>query len=210
MTATDDPNSVADALVADGNDPAWVKAALRTFAAAGFEVNPAGTADRLAGADTVTITAEQFTAMSDANAALAAERDDLASQLAAARTDLMMTRAALSADNAELRARVSALTELLHSVWLYIDWRYVTKQMTTPQKEMFADAVDLHADESSTADRWWRADPPPTAHNADGTESMTGIAYCTVCGEDAPCSAMASSAPTPDPNPSPTIPKEKP
>jgi hypothetical protein len=43
MTTPEDPNNIADALVADGNDPGWVKAALMTFASAGCEVVPAGT-----------------------------------------------------------------------------------------------------------------------------------------------------------------------
>jgi hypothetical protein len=47
--------------------------------------------------------------------------------------------------------------DLLASIWLYIDWRYVTKNLTTPQREMFANAVDEHG-EHSTAERWWRDD----------------------------------------------------
>jgi hypothetical protein len=67
---------------------------------------------------------------------------------------------------AELEAQVKDLQDILGSVWLYINWRYVTKQLTTPQKEMFADAVeawhqDLNSDDPEYAqawkiDRWWR------------------------------------------------------
>jgi hypothetical protein len=55
--------------------------------------------------------------------------------------------------------------DLLGSIWLYIPWQFVTKQLTTPQKELFADAVDAHsrrlnADEPEInlhpAERWWR------------------------------------------------------
>lgn len=54
-------------------------------------------------------------------------------------------------------AQRDALAEVLHSVWLYIDWRYVTKQLTTEQKNLFADAVDAHSEEPPVADRWWAA-----------------------------------------------------
>lgn len=55
--------------------------------------------------------------------------------------------------------------DLLGAIWLYIPWHYVTKQLTTEQKELFADAVDgcsgrMNADEPGInlhpADRWWR------------------------------------------------------
>lgn len=49
-----------------------------------------------------------------------------------------------------------------HSVWLHGDWYWLTRQMTTPEKEAFADAVDrfsatLEPDEPGpVTDRWWR------------------------------------------------------
>jgi hypothetical protein len=47
--------------------------------------------------------------------------------------------------------------ELLASVALYIDWRYVTKNLTTEQRELFADAIERDAGEPvSYAERWWR------------------------------------------------------
>lgn len=57
--------------------------------------------------------------------------------------------------------------DLLGSIWLYIKWEYVTRQLTTAQKELFADAVDawsarLNAGEpedlqvESGTRRWWR------------------------------------------------------
>ena len=71
-----------------------------------------------------------------------------------------------------LRAAVDQLRDqrrtyegLLGSIWLYIPWYDVTKQLTTPQKELFADAVDGFSrrlndgDPESAggpADRWWR------------------------------------------------------
>lgn len=55
--------------------------------------------------------------------------------------------------------------ELLATIWLYVKWRWVTRQLTTDQKELWADAVDessrvLQIEDGETprpvADRWWR------------------------------------------------------
>ncbi len=55
--------------------------------------------------------------------------------------------------------------DLLGDIYLYLNWRYVTKQLTTDQKELFADAVDawtarLNADDpdlrADRVERWWR------------------------------------------------------
>jgi hypothetical protein len=49
-----------------------------------------------------------------------------------------------------------------HSVWLHGDWRWLTKNMTTPEREHAADAVQrysthLEPDEPEIDDlRWWR------------------------------------------------------
>jgi hypothetical protein len=49
-----------------------------------------------------------------------------------------------------------------HSVWLHGNWRYLTKQMTTPEREHAADAVarysaHLEPDEPEIDGlRWWR------------------------------------------------------
>lgn len=55
--------------------------------------------------------------------------------------------------------------ELLAVIWMYVNtWRYVTKQLTTEQREMWADAVDAyHPDPHDPylgpkADRWWDED----------------------------------------------------
>ena len=63
--------------------------------------------------------------------------------------------------------------DLLSSICLYIDWRYVTRQLTTEQKELFADALDrdalrVHGPDGEDPDpemaqpsrwlRWWRPD----------------------------------------------------
>lgn len=54
------------------------------------------------------------------------------------------------------------LFELLGAIWLYVNWKSVTKQLTTEQRNLWADAVDATVadrdDESPTADRWWQHD----------------------------------------------------
>lgn len=79
--------------------------------------------------------------------------------------------------NTVLLEQLGRYQDLLSSIWLYVSWRYVTKQLTTEQKELWADAVDkvsaLHdPDDPVKVDRWW-ADPsgpstdtPPGGHDA--------------------------------------------
>jgi len=71
----------------------------------------------------------------------------------------------VSTENARRREMLRPYEDLLASIWLYIPWQYVTKQLTTPQKEMFADAIDAsHArsdaqesePEPHPVERWWR------------------------------------------------------
>jgi len=76
--------------------------------------------------------------------------------------------ATFNAALAECRAdpATSKLQDLLGSIWLYVSWPYVTKQLTTEQKELWADAVDAWSqalaveggdlDWRPVADRWWR------------------------------------------------------
>ncbi len=65
--------------------------------------------------------------------------------------------------------RIEALEGLLASIELYIDWRYITRQLTTEQKELLADAIEaasarthaadpVGAPEPRTVERWWRDD----------------------------------------------------
>ena len=68
--------------------------------------------------------------------------------------------AVLAVHERQVRERVAAeYQDLLASIWLYVKWRYVTKQLTTEQKEMWADAVEAASDPEAptVADRWWRA-----------------------------------------------------
>lgn len=62
----------------------------------------------------------------------------------------------------------TAYEDLLGSIWLYIGWRFVTGQLTTEQKNLFADAVDAcwrrsdlaEGEDFMAVDRWWRDDAP--------------------------------------------------
>jgi len=62
--------------------------------------------------------------------------------------------------------QIAAYEDLLGSIWLYIGWRHVTKQLTTEQKELFAAAVEASelrlngVGEPFDVDRWWRDDAP--------------------------------------------------
>ena len=67
----------------------------------------------------------------------------------------------------DAEAERDAMRDLLGSIWLYVRWRYVTKQLTTEQKELCADAVDAKARQRQieegeeprpVAERWWRDD----------------------------------------------------
>lgn len=71
-------------------------------------------------------------------------------------------------ERSKVAEEITAYEDLLGSIWLYIGWRYVTKQLTTEQKELFAAAVEassrrLNDDDPSEpcdVDRWWRDDAP--------------------------------------------------
>jgi hypothetical protein len=62
------------------------------------------------------------------------------------------------------------------SVWLHGDWRWLTRNMTTDEREAFADACDRHNntappdDRVSPVERWWRDDAPlqPQQQRASG------------------------------------------
>jgi hypothetical protein len=69
--------------------------------------------------------------------------------------------------------------ELLGSIWLYVDWRYVTKQLTTEQKNLWADAVDTDYPEPK-AERWW--DRRCTCgHGPDRHEVISETPGCRDC-----------------------------
>ena len=56
----------------------------------------------------------------------------------------------------DLSAQLARYRDLLGSIWLYVNWRHVTTQLTTEQKELWADAVDACGEAGdSPVDRWW-------------------------------------------------------
>lgn len=64
---------------------------------------------------------------------------------------------ALRARVTELEAERDARSEVLGNLWLYVHWRYCSKQLTTEQKELWADCIDGWTDSTEpVADRWWR------------------------------------------------------
>ena len=75
-----------------------------------------------------------------------------------------------------LRADVVALEDILGQTYLYIGWRYLSKQMTTVEKERWADAIDAWSarlndasdDVGLLAPRWWRDD-----YVADTADELT-------------------------------------
>jgi hypothetical protein len=100
-------------------------------------------------------------------AALRAAADAIERELLSG-TDYVMAQ---DSDEALARATLDAAMpflgepyeDLLGDIHLYVNWRFVTRQLTTPQKEMWADAVEawsarLNAGtgETTTVDRWWR------------------------------------------------------
>lgn len=65
-------------------------------------------------------------------------------------------------ERAYLEERIIDLEDILGEIYFYIHWRYVTKQLTTPQKELFAQSVehssvrlDPSIYPSLEVDRWW-------------------------------------------------------
>ena len=51
--------------------------------------------------------------------------------------------------------------EMLAAIVLYIDWHYVTRQLTTEQKELFAAAISRHRGGLPVyATRWWQSEAP--------------------------------------------------
>jgi hypothetical protein len=74
--------------------------------------------------------------------------------------------------------------ELLGSIWLYVDWRYVTKQLTTEQKNLWADAVDTTGDpdfREPKAERWWDRQCS-CGHGPDRHEVISETPGCRDCG----------------------------
>lgn len=78
-----------------------------------------------------------------------------------------------------LLAKLDAVGDLLDTLWLYLNWNYVTRKITTEQKNLLADMIDAHRRRdpehtSGPVDRWWRDWPncvvcgEPVYHRDDG------------------------------------------
>lgn len=53
------------------------------------------------------------------------------------------------------------MREILAVIYLYVPWRYVTKQLTTEQKNLWADVIDANykevfPDDPAYVPRWWQ------------------------------------------------------
>lgn len=82
---------------------------------------------------------------------------------------------------AEAEAVARRYQDVLGAIWLYVDWRYVTKQLTTEQKTLWADAVDAfgeEADSGGKADRWWER--LPCGHTRAEAERSIRHELCAV------------------------------
>lgn len=82
---------------------------------------------------------------------------------------------------ADAEAVARRYQDLLGAIWLYVDWRYVTKQLTTEQKNLWADAVDVFGDEAdhgAKADRWW--EQLPCGHTRAEAERSIRHELCAV------------------------------
>ena len=57
---------------------------------------------------------------------------------------------------------MSAERDLLAEIWLYVSFEYVSKQLDTEGKELWADCIDQwqpdpdHPEERQPMTRWWR------------------------------------------------------
>ena len=76
-------------------------------------------------------------------------------------------REALADDAMAAHEEAGQLQDLLGSIWLYVNWRQVTKPLTTEEKELWARAVDATSaslqiedgkEPHPVAERWWRDD----------------------------------------------------
>jgi uncharacterized membrane-anchored protein YhcB (DUF1043 family) len=135
--------------------------------------------------------AEQAEALADEHAANARELGERLRQAEAERD--------------QLRAAVEQTDELLGAITLYISWRYVTRNLRTDQKELFADAVErfenrMHGPDGEDPDpemaglpsytpRWWRDDAAlDQAPAADSPYATGGIVPGPASSSDQPSS----------------------
>lgn len=90
-----------------------------------------------------------------------------------------------AASRPAIPADASAYQDLLGTIWLHVSWRSITRQLTTLQRELWADAVESSSDPDLkiSADRWWRDDSPAPVSGSDATPpSMSELAKIVYCG----------------------------
>ena len=56
--------------------------------------------------------------------------------------------------------KIEAFEDLLSDLYLYINWKYVTRPLTTEQKNLLADSIDNayireENDDGDRVERWW-------------------------------------------------------
>lgn len=86
------------------------------------------------------------------------KRNEIARESADLRDIFATARINWEREKESLLEEIDEYKELLKSIWLYVKWHYVTKQLTTEQKELWADAIDEKGDpedRGNIAERWW-------------------------------------------------------
>lgn len=51
---------------------------------------------------------------------------------------------------------ICLLEDVLADIWLYVDWRYVTRQMSTENRERWLQAIASQSDIDEKDYAWWR------------------------------------------------------
>jgi hypothetical protein len=89
------------------------------------------------------------------------ERYEMEARVHDLRAEVARANARAARAHAEAHEDSGTSDAAWHSVWLHGNWRYLTSQMTTPERERAADAVHRHdrkenPDEPELSDlRWW-------------------------------------------------------
>lgn len=99
--------------------------------------------------------------VNDAIDELMSKRNEIARESADLRDTFATARINWEREKGALLEEIDEYKELLSSIYLYVKWHYVTKQLTTEQKDLWANAIDEKGDpedEGVTAPRWWEHD----------------------------------------------------
>jgi hypothetical protein len=85
------------------------------------------------------------------------KRNQIAREAADVRDEFASARINWEQEKERLLEEIHEREDLLHNIWLYVSWKYVTKQLTTEQKNLWADAIDMGSGRI-VAERWWEND----------------------------------------------------